>query len=104
MRKWLGKSKFLLVLVILTFIVTGCGHEDLSALIPKGYGADSSFYLIVLTTIVMTFVFLAVMIIYVTVLIRFRKKKGEEDYIPKQIEGNKTLETDRKSTRLNSSH
>src|SRR5699024_5818347 len=27
------------------------------------------------------------------VLFRFRRKKGQEDYVPKQIEGNKTLET-----------
>lgn len=93
MRSWLGKFKVLFLLSLLALVLAGCGEENLSALIPKGYGADSSFYLIVLTTLVMTFVFLSVMIIYVIVLIRFRKKKGEEDYIPKQVEGNKTLET-----------
>src|SRR5690625_1131127 len=93
MRSWFRKSKLLFLFSLFVFFLAGCGNEDVSALIPKGYGADSSFYLIVLTTIVMTFVFLAVMIIYVIVLIRFRKKKGEEHYIPKQVEGNKTLET-----------
>src|SRR5690625_454264 len=93
MRSWLGKFKALFILIALTLFLTCCGEENISALIPKGYGADSSFYLIILTTVVMTFVFLAVMIIYVIVLIRYRKKKGEENYIPKQVEGNKTLET-----------
>src|SRR5690625_2616476 len=93
MRSWFRKSKLLFLFSLFVFFLAGCGNEDVSALIPKGYGADSSFYLIVLTTIVMTFVFLAVMIIYVIVLIRYRKKKGEENYIPKQVEGNKTLET-----------
>lgn len=93
MKRLLGKTKLLFLLSFIVLLLAGCGQENLTALIPKGYGADSSFYLIVLTTIVMTFVFLAVIIIYSIVLIRFRKKKGREDYIPKQVEGNKTLET-----------
>src|SRR5699024_10608388 len=93
MKGFKGKFRVLFLLSSLALFLSGCGKENLSALIPKGYGADSSFYLIILTTVVMTFVFLAVMIIYVIVLIRYRKKKGEENYIPKQVEGNKTLET-----------
>lgn len=41
----------------------------------------------------MSFVFLAVMIVYIIVLIRFRRKKRGEDFIPKQVEGSKALET-----------
>ena len=93
MRNWKGKIRTLFLFSSLVLILSGCGRENLSALIPKGYGADSSMYLIILTTVVMTFVFLAVMIVYVIVIIRFRKKKGDEDYIPVQVEGNKTLET-----------
>src|SRR5699024_2066073 len=48
---------------------------------------------IVLTTIVMLFVLAVVLVVYTIVLIRYRKKKGQENYIPKQVEGNKTLET-----------
>src|SRR5699024_11567753 len=78
------------------------------------YGAQESMDLIILTTIVMTSVFLVVVIWLSLVLIKFRRKKGQEDYIPKQVEGSQKLETiwtvipflilDRKSTRLNSSH
>src|SRR5690625_2585554 len=93
MKSWPRIFKSIFLLVALTVLLTGCGVENLTALVPKGYGAESSFYLIILTTIVMTFVFLSVMIIYTIVLIRFRAKKGDEDYIPKQVEGNKTLET-----------
>ena len=89
MRKM--RTTFLFSSLIL--ILAGCGKENLTALVPKGYGAESSFRLIILTTLVMTFVFLSVIIIYTIVLIRFRRKKGQEDYIPKQVEGNKTLET-----------
>src|SRR5690625_1567896 len=93
MKSTNGRFKIGFLVITLALLLSGCGKENLSALIPKGYSADSSFYLIVLTTAVMTFVFLAVMLIYTIVLIRFRRKKGQEDYIPKQVEGSKTLET-----------
>src|SRR5690625_927296 len=93
MKGFMGKFRVLFLLSSLALFLSGCGKENLSALIPKGYSAESSMYLIILTTVVMTFVFLAVMIIYTIVLICYRKRKGQEDYIPKQVEGSKTLET-----------
>src|SRR5699024_3066702 len=45
-----------------------------------------------LTTIVMTFVFVAVMIALSIAVIKFRKKKGDPVVNPVQVEGNKTLE------------
>lgn len=92
MKGWLGKLRALVLFGSLALILSGCGKENLTALVPKGYGAEESFYLIVLTTIVMTFVFLVVLIVFIIVLARFRKKKGDEEFIPKQVEGNKTLE------------
>ncbi|MFZ3579380.1 cytochrome c oxidase subunit II [Virgibacillus sp. DJP39] len=93
MKGWMGKFRSLTLLGSLALILSGCGQENLSALIPKGYGAEQSLDLIILTTVVMLFVLVIVMILYVTVLVRFRKKKGDKDFIPKQVEGNKTLET-----------
>ncbi|HLR66027.1 cytochrome c oxidase subunit II [Virgibacillus alimentarius] len=93
MKGWMGKIKALALLSSLALFLSGCGKDNLTALVPKGYGSEVSFNLIILTTVVMTFVFLAVIITYVIVLLRFRKKKGQEDFIPKQVEGNQTLET-----------
>src|SRR5699024_12155695 len=93
MKGWLGKLKAVTLLGVLTFLLAGCGRENLTSLVPKGYGVESSFNLIILTTVVMTLVFLAVVIVFVIVLLRYRKKKGQEDFIPKQVEGNQTLET-----------
>ncbi|MFD1038746.1 cytochrome c oxidase subunit II [Virgibacillus byunsanensis] len=90
---WMGKFRALFLLSLVALVLSGCGKENLTALVPKGYGAESSMDLIILTTVVMLFVFLIVMLVYVIVLVRFRKKKGQEDFIPKQVEGNKTLET-----------
>lgn len=93
MKGWMGKTKALLLFTMLTLFLTACGKENLTALAPKGYGAESSMNLIILTTLIMVGVFVVVMIIYVIALVRFRRKKGQEDYIPKQVEGNHTLET-----------
>src|SRR5699024_5461552 len=93
MRGWKGKFKALFILSSLPLILSSYGKENLTALVPKGYGAGSSFNIIILTTAVLTLVFLAVVIVFVIVLLRYRKKKGQEDFIPKQVEGNQTLET-----------
>lgn len=93
MRGWMGKFKVVFLLGSLLLFLTGCGKENLTALVPKGYGANSSMSLIILTTVIMTAVFLVVVIFLTVVLVRFRKKKGDEDFIPKQVEGSVALET-----------
>lgn len=92
MKGWMGKSKALLLFSFLAILLAGCGKENLTALDPKGYGAESSMDIILLTTLIMVGVFVVVMIIYTIVLVRFRQKDGQNE-IPKQVEGNKTLET-----------
>src|SRR5690625_956447 len=92
MRDWIGKLRTLLIFGSLVFILSGCGRDNLTALVPKGYGADISMQLIVLTTVIMTLVFIVVMILLAIVLVRYRKKKGDKVIIPEQVEGNKTLE------------
>src|SRR5699024_7015698 len=93
MKAWLGRIKSVTLLGLLTIVLAGCGKENLTALAPKGGSADTSLYLIILTTGVMSLVFFAVVIPFIIVLIRFRKKKGDADFIPEQVEGNQKLET-----------
>lgn len=92
MKSSLGKFRTLVLLGIMTLILSACGRENLTALVPKGYGAEESMKLILLTTIVMTFVFVVVIIALVIAIIKFRKKKGDPVINPVQVEGNKTLE------------
>src|SRR5699024_2372911 len=80
------------LLGLLTIVLAGCGKENLTALSPKGGSADTSLYLILLTTIVMSLVFLAVVIQFIIVLFRFCKKKGDAEFILEQVEGNQKLE------------
>jgi len=92
MKSWMRKLRALLVLGSFAILLAGCGKENLTALIPKGYGAERSYDLIILTTTVMSFVFLVVIVLLFTVIIRFRKRKGEEVRTPKQVEGSVLLE------------
>lgn len=93
MKGWMGKIKSIITIGIVTLILAGCGKENLTALDPKGYGAEQSLNLIIFTTAIMVGVFLVVVILFGIVIIRFRRKKGDEDYIPKQVEGSHKLET-----------
>lgn len=92
MKDAIGKIKIAFLFAATALFLAGCGKENLTALVPKGSSAQKSMDLIILTTVVMTFVFIVVMILFVVVLTRYRRKKGQEDYIPEQVEGNKTLE------------
>src|SRR5690625_3552761 len=93
MKGWMGKLRTFIILGALAFILSGCGRDNLTAFVPKGYGADISMQLIILTTVVMSFVLIIVMVLLVIVLVRFRKKKGDPTITPEQVEGNKLLET-----------
>lgn len=92
MKGWMGKSKALLMMGFVAFLLSGCGRENLSVLQPRGESADQILDLINISIAVMIFVFLVVMVIYTVVIIKYRKKKGQEDIIPQQTEGNKALE------------
>lgn len=92
MKGWMGKFRALFLLGSLSLLLAGCGKENLTALDPKGYGAEQSLDLIIISIVVMVFVFLVVMLIYTVVLFRFREKKHDKGFVPKQTEGNKALE------------
>lgn len=92
MKKWLQKGRLLSVLAIMTLVLSGCGEPFLSALQPAGEVAKKQYDLILLSTGIMSLVIIVVVIIYVIAIIRFRRKKGDENKIPKQVEGSHVLE------------
>ncbi|TMV43112.1 cytochrome c oxidase subunit II [Paenibacillus mesophilus] len=91
MRRWQSAWRLIPLLAVLTFVLTGCGLENLTALDPKGPVAEKQLSVIYISLIVMIGVFAVVMIIYVYVLVRFRKRPGQTG-VPKQVEGNHKLE------------
>ncbi len=76
------------LLALFTLILSGCD----GALDPKGPNARDQLWLIGLSFYFMVFVMAVVFAILIYVLIRYRKRKGD-DSIPVQVEGNHKLET-----------
>ncbi|WP_462409151.1 cytochrome c oxidase subunit II [Neobacillus sp. Marseille-QA0830] len=87
--KRLAKWRLISILAILTLVLSGCGEPFLSALKPAGEVADTQYDLMKLSTFIMVGVILVVVIIFVLVFLRFRRK---DDSIPKQVEGSHKLE------------
>nr|WP_295973671.1 cytochrome c oxidase subunit II [uncultured Bacillus sp.] len=76
-------------LLVLALILSGCGEPFISALKPAGEVAEKQFDLMVLSTAIMVGVIAIVVIIFLIVVIKFRRKDNK---IPKQVEGNHKLE------------
>ena len=92
MMKGLKKWRLFSLLAALTVFLSGCGNEELSTLLPAGQVAKDQFTLLLLASGIMLFVILVVVIIYVVAILRFRRSKLGEDYVPEQTEGSSTLE------------
>jgi cytochrome c oxidase subunit II len=80
----------LLPLVAVIALLAGCGEPFLSALQPAGEVAQTQYDLMVLSTLIMVGVIAIVAVIFIVVMVRFRRKSDDE--IPKQVEGSHTLE------------
>jgi len=77
---------------VMALLLAGCGEPFLSTLQPAGEVADMQYSLMLLSTAIMVLVIIVVTIIFVYVVVRFRQRKGEENKIPKQVEGSHKLE------------
>lgn len=78
-------------MAFLVLVLSACGREDLSALNPQGPVAQEQLGLMKLTIIVMSLVVIVVFAISIFVLIKFRRRKGDNS-IPEQVEGSHKLE------------
>lgn len=79
-------------LLLLSVMLTGCGKKGVSALIPMGEIAREQAWLMLFSFCIMLVVVAVVVIIFIYVLVRFRARRGQEDVIPKQVEGHTVLE------------
>ncbi|MFC5470196.1 cytochrome c oxidase subunit II [Cohnella suwonensis] len=91
MNRWSVMKRLLPLMAGLVLLLSGCGREDLSTLNPQGPVAEKQFDLMKLSIGIMALVVVIVFAICIYVLIRFRRRKGDKT-IPKQVEGNHTLE------------
>ncbi|MEH7238433.1 cytochrome c oxidase subunit II [Bacillus sp. JJ1562] len=92
MKKWLPKLRLFSLLSFMALLLAGCGEPFVSALTPAGEVAKMQYDLMILATLIMVIVIAIVTVIFVIALVKFRRKKVGENKIPKQVEGNHTLE------------
>ncbi|RFU71138.1 cytochrome c oxidase subunit II [Peribacillus saganii] len=92
MKNRLHKWRLLSLFAMIALILSGCGKPFLSTLTPAGEVAQTQFDLMVLSTAIMVLVILVVTVMFIYVIFRFRRKKGDENKIPKQVEGSHKLE------------
>ncbi|MDR7236152.1 cytochrome c oxidase subunit II [Neobacillus drentensis] len=87
--KRLAKWRLISLFSILALVLSGCGEPYLSTLKPAGEVADTQYDLMKLSTLIMVGVIVIVAIIFVLILVRFKRR---DDRIPKQVEGSHKLE------------
>lgn len=87
--KRLANWRLFSLFAMVALVLSGCGKPYLSTLTPAGEVADIQYDLMELSTIIMVGVIIVVMLIFVIVFFRFRRK---DDRIPKQVEGSHKLE------------
>jgi cytochrome c oxidase subunit II len=92
MKARLPKWRLLSVFTLMALVLSGCGEPFVSALQPAGEVAQMQYDLMILATTIMVLVIIVVAIVYFVAIVRFRRKKGDENKIPKQVEGSHTLE------------
>jgi cytochrome c oxidase subunit II len=91
MMQHLMKGKRVLLLVAaLALMLAGCSQVA-SPLNPVGVEGKEQYDLMILTIVIMTIVVVVVFALSIYVLVRFRKRPGDNS-IPKQVEGNHKLE------------
>lgn len=87
------KLKRTLLLSISMLVVFLAGCEPLLALDPKGPQAARQSHDILISIGIMAFIVIAVLVLLVIMLVKYRASKMPEDYEPPHIEGNKWIET-----------
>ncbi|MBP3040056.1 cytochrome c oxidase subunit II [Bacillaceae bacterium Marseille-Q3522] len=83
------KWRLFSILIMLVLILTACGEPFLSTLRPAGEVAKTQYDLMILSTVIMVGVIVVVAILFILVIVKFRRK---DDKIPLQVEGSHKLE------------
>lgn len=91
MNRWHVWKRLTPLLAGLVLLLTACGRDDLSTLNPQGPVAQKQFDLMILSILIMVLVVVVVFAIAIYVLIKFRRRPGDNK-IPEQVEGNHKLE------------
>lgn len=92
MMKGLKKWRLFSLLAVMTVFLSACGEEYISTLTPAGPVGKEQMNILILATVIMSFVVIVVSVIYLLAFAKFRRSKVGENFMPKQVEGSHTLE------------
>lgn len=81
-----------MLMSVLAIFLAGCGKENLSALQPAGEIGKQQFFLIILSISIMLLVVGTVAITFTIAVLKSRRSKVGEEFVPKQVAGNHKLE------------
>ncbi|WP_031548395.1 cytochrome c oxidase subunit II [Salinicoccus luteus] len=90
-NRWMNAKWFGLITLLAVF-ASGCGKNHLSTLKPAGEVGQEQFNLMLLSIIIMVFVVIVVSIIFTVAIVKSRRKNLGEDFEPRDVAGNHTLE------------
>ncbi|WP_127532686.1 cytochrome c oxidase subunit II [Paenibacillus kobensis] len=91
MNRWNVGKRLLPLFAGIMLLLSACGRADLSTLNPQGPVAEEQYGLMKLAISIMIFVVIVVFAISLYVIVRFRRRPGDNK-IPVQVEGNHKLE------------
>lgn len=85
-------AKMLSLMTMLLVFLAACGEPELSALVPAGEVGQEQFNIMMLSIAIMALVVFTVTLLFTIAIIKSRRSKLGENFKPKQIAGNHTLE------------
>ncbi|MCC4722154.1 cytochrome c oxidase subunit II [Salinicoccus sp. RF5] len=90
-NRWMN-AKWLGLITLLAVFASGCGKNHLSTLKPAGEVGQEQFNLMLLSIIIMLLVVAVVTVVFTIAVVKSRRKNLGEDFEPKDVAGNHTLE------------
>lgn len=86
------KARWIGLITVLMVFLSGCGKNHLSALRPAGEVGQEQFNLMILSIIIMLLVVVVVTVLFTIAVVKNRRSKRGEDFEPKDVATNHTLE------------
>ncbi|CAM2953722.1 cytochrome c oxidase subunit II [Salinicoccus roseus] len=90
-NRWMN-AKWLGLITLLAVFASGCGKNQLSTLKPAGEVGQEQFNLMLLSIVIMLLVVAVVSVVFTIAVIKSRRKNLGEEFEPKDVAGNHTLE------------
>lgn len=86
------KTGYVAIFLTMALLLSGCSSLKTGVLNPQGPVAKEQYDLIMWSVVLMSIVFIAVIVLFVYMLVKYRAKSSNEDYVEPEEKENKWLE------------